>query len=102
MSANVKELQGLNQNIQQFKPWFDDSFTGLSVMRQLTLAFPENGAVTAKTIEIHDGNVVTCTGTTQSQAALLNALNTVARGGRRDKSHIGAAPRQGASDAVHV
>ncbi|HUZ06299.1 MAG TPA: hypothetical protein VMV89_02300, partial [Candidatus Paceibacterota bacterium] len=75
MSANVKELQGMQQNIQQFKPWFDDSFTGLSVMRQMTLAFPENGSVTAKTIEIHDGNVVTCTGTAQSQAALLKTLN---------------------------
>ncbi|HEY5233286.1 MAG TPA: hypothetical protein VIK35_07135 [Verrucomicrobiae bacterium] len=75
MSSKVKDLQGLNQNIQQFKPWFDDSFTGLSVMRQLTLAFPETGTVTAKTIEIHDGNVVTCTGTTQSQAALLKTLN---------------------------
>jgi len=74
MSAKVTELQGLQQNIQQFKPWFDNSFTSLSVMRQLTLAFPENGAVTAKTVEIHDGNVVTCTGTAQSQAALLKTI----------------------------
>jgi hypothetical protein len=74
MSAKVTELQGLEQNIQQYRPWFDDSFTSLSIMRQLTLAFPEDGEVTAKTIEIHDDNVVTCTGTALSQAALLKTL----------------------------
>jgi hypothetical protein len=71
MAAKVTELDGLQQDIQQFRPWFDDSFINLSIMRQLTLAFPEDGEVTAKTVDIHDGNVVTCTGTAQSQAALL-------------------------------
>ena len=74
MSAKVTELDGLQQNIRQFRPWFDDSFISLSIMRQLTLAFPEDGVVTAKTIEIHDDNVVTCTGTAQSQAALLKTI----------------------------
>jgi hypothetical protein len=74
MSAKVTELQGLQQNIQQYRPWFDDSFTGLSVMRQLTLAFSEDGSVTAKTVEIRDGNLVTCSGTAQSQSALLKTI----------------------------
>jgi hypothetical protein len=71
MSKKVTELQGLEQDIQQFRPWFDDSFISLSIMRELTMAFPEDGEVTAKTVEIRDDNVVTCTGTAQSQAALL-------------------------------
>jgi hypothetical protein len=75
MSAKVMELQGLQENIRQFRPWFDDSFISLSIMRQLTLAFPEDGVVTAKTVEIHDDNVVTCTGTAQTQAALLKTLS---------------------------
>jgi Tfp pilus assembly protein PilN len=74
MEAKVTELDRLEQNIQQFHPWFDDSFISLSILRQLTLAFPEDGVVTAKTIEIHDGDVVTCTGIAQSQAALLRTL----------------------------
>jgi hypothetical protein len=74
MSAKVAELDGLQENIREFRPWFDDSFISLSVMRQLTLAFSEDGAVTAKTVEIHDGNEVTCTGTAQSQAALLKTI----------------------------
>ena len=75
MAAKVTELQGLQENIRQFRPWFDDSFISLSIMRQLTLAFPEDGVVTAKTVEIHDDNVVTCTGTAQTQAALLKTLS---------------------------
>ena len=74
MSAKVTELDGLQENIREFHPWFDDSFISLSIMRQLTLAFPEDGVVTAKTVEIHDDNVVTCTGTAQTQAALLKTL----------------------------
>ncbi|HEX3890038.1 MAG TPA: hypothetical protein VHX90_04220 [Verrucomicrobiae bacterium] len=74
MSAKVAELDGLQRDIRQFQPWFDDSFINLNVMRQLTLAFPENGDVTAKTIEIRDDNLVTCSGTAQSQAALLKTI----------------------------
>jgi len=75
MSAKVQELDGLQQQIQQYSPWFDGSFRNLTVLRQLTLAFPEDGSVTAKTVEIRDGNTVTCTGTAQDNAALRRTLN---------------------------
>jgi len=77
ISGKVRDLDGLQQNIRQFHPWFDDSFTSLSIMRQITLAFPEDGSVTAKTIEIHDGNEVACSGTAQSQAALLKTTGVL-------------------------
>ena len=44
-------------------------------MRQLTTAFPEDGAVTAKTVEIHDGSQVNCSGTARDNAALLRTLS---------------------------
>jgi hypothetical protein len=75
MSAKAGELDGLQQQIRQYRPWFDDSCRGLSIMRQLTLAFPEDGAVTAKTVEIHDGNQVNCSGTARDNAALLRTLS---------------------------
>jgi hypothetical protein len=71
MSAKVKELDALQQQILQYHPWFDDAFTGLSILRQLSLSFPEDGVVSAKTVEIHDGNVVTCSGVSRDNAALL-------------------------------
>ncbi len=74
MSAKVLELQGVQNHIQQFQPWFDDSFRDLAILRQLTLAFPEDGVVTAKTIQIQEGNTVSCSGNAQNNAALLATL----------------------------
>jgi len=44
-------------------------------LRQLTLAFPEEGSVTAKSLEIQNGNIVICTGTAHDQASFLQTLN---------------------------
>jgi len=41
----------------------------------LTTAFPEDGIVSAKTVEIRDVNTVTCSGTARDNAALLRTLN---------------------------
>jgi hypothetical protein len=74
MSAKVQELDGLQQQIRQYRPWFDRAFPCLSVLRELTLAFPEDGAVSAKTVEIRDVNTVTCSGTARDNGALLKTL----------------------------
>jgi len=37
----------------------------------LSLAFPEDGVVTAKNIEIRDGTTVTCSGTARDSSSLL-------------------------------
>src|SRR5215831_4353505 len=62
ISAKVTELEQVTQKINQFRPWFDESVRGLTILKQLTLAFPEEGTVSAKTVEIRDLNAVTCTG----------------------------------------
>jgi hypothetical protein len=71
MSAKVLELQAVQDQIQQYGPWYDDSFRDLAILRQLSLAFPEDGAVTAKTIEIRDDNTVSCSGNARDYTALL-------------------------------
>lgn len=75
MSASVRELEEVQQRIRQYRPWFDDSVRGLSILRQLTVAFPEDGVVTAKTVEIRDGRLVTCTGTSGDNPSLLKTLD---------------------------
>jgi hypothetical protein len=72
-------LQAVEDNIRQYRPWFDDSFRDLAILRQLSLAFPEDGAVTAKTIEIRDDNTVNCSGTARDTASLL-AMQSKLRG----------------------
>ena len=75
MSAKVTELDGFQQQIRQYRPWFDDSFRCLGILRQLTMVFPEDGVVSAKTLEIRDVNVVTCSGVARDNAALLRTLS---------------------------
>jgi hypothetical protein len=71
MSAKVSDLEAVQDNIRQYRPWFDDSFRDLAILRQLSLAFPEDGVVTAKTIEIRDDNTVSCSGNARDYAAVL-------------------------------
>jgi hypothetical protein len=71
MSAKVQDLEGLQKQIGQYRPWFDESYQSLSILKQVTMAFPEDGVVTAKTIDIRDGNAVNCSGNARDQAAFL-------------------------------
>ena len=74
MSARVGQLEQMQTNIKTYRPWFDESLRNLSILRELTMAFPEDGAVTAKTVEIRSPNVITCTGTAKDNAALLQTV----------------------------
>ena len=74
IEATVGELETVQRQIRQYRPWFDDSFTGLTILRELTLAFPEDGSVTAKTVEIRALNTINCSGTARDHAALLRTL----------------------------
>ena len=70
MAVKVGELQHIQDQILFYHPWYDDTYRTLAILRQVTLAFPENGAVTAKTIEIRDsGTTVSCSGNTVDGAA---------------------------------
>jgi hypothetical protein len=75
ISARVKELEKTQQQIKQFRPWFDDSFRSLSILRRLAEAFPEDGAVSAKTVEIREASTVICSGTARDNQALLRTLD---------------------------
>ena len=77
IAPEVQQLQGISANIDSFRSWYGSRSWNISghpnllVLRQLSLAFPEDGAVTAKSIEIRDGNTVTCSGTAADQSSLL-------------------------------
>ena len=75
MSAKVNDLNAIQSKIQEYQPWYDTSYHVLAILKQLTLAFPENGSVTVKNIEIHNGNTVTCTGTATDNTAWLGTYS---------------------------
>ena len=65
----------MQAQIRKYRPWFDDSFRSLSIIRQVTLAFPEDSMVTAKVLEIREGKVVSCSGNAKDNLALLKMMN---------------------------
>ena len=74
IKSNVQDLEVMNGKIKQFRPWFDESVRGLQILKKLTEAFPEDGAVTAKTLEIRDLTTVTCSGVARDYQSLLRTV----------------------------
>ncbi|MBK9138301.1 MAG: hypothetical protein IPM17_05985 [Verrucomicrobia bacterium] len=81
IKARVTEVERLNQENRKLRPWFDDSFRSLTILRRLTEAFPEDGSVSAKTVTIREltgpqeGTTVTCSGTARSNQALIQTID---------------------------
>ena len=75
IEPEVRDLETLQQHIKTFRPWFDESFRSLNILTRLTEAFPDEGIVTARTVEIRDLSIVTCSGVAQDNQAFLNMLD---------------------------
>ena len=73
MRRNVADLESVQQNIRRFRPWFDSAPLNLQVLESLTSAFPEQGEVWAKNVQIGEDFKVTCNAFAQNQSA-LNAM----------------------------
>jgi len=86
----VHEIEDAQQHIRQFRSWTDHARTlrSLTVLRQLTQAFPEDGSVTAKTIEIREEAAVRCTGTASDQAALLRVVDKLRAASHVNDPHV--------------
>jgi hypothetical protein len=81
MSVKAGDLGEVQGQIQKYRPWFDSSFRYLSILKDVTGAFPEDGSVTAKTLEIRnvaeapDANAVSCSGNAATYAALQKTVH---------------------------
>jgi len=71
MSTEVAELKVIKDKIDTYRPWADKKVAGLTILRQITMAFPDDGTVTAKTLEIRDLNTVVCSGVARSMQSLV-------------------------------
>jgi hypothetical protein len=69
LAPTVNELTTDQDQIKKFRPWYDTTFRDLQIIRKLKDAFPDDGSVSAKKIEIHDVSGVTCSGTARDNAA---------------------------------
>ena len=83
IEPRVTEIDGMQQNIRKFRPWFDSSAHTLTILKNLTQAFPEDGVVSVKTLEIKDLSEVSCSGVADDNQALLKLLDRL-----RAEDHI--------------
>ena len=75
MKGKVEELEDLQSKVRRFRPWHETNLVTLNIMKRVTEAFPEDGVVSAKTIEIREGNLVSCMGTARDRASLLKTTD---------------------------
>jgi len=98
MEPRVHELEEMQQQIRRFRPWFDTSFQSLTIMRGVSAAFPVEGVVTAKSLEIRDPGSVTCSGVARDNLSFLKMLDqlrgTKEIGGLKVDSVRGKTPLQ--------
>lgn len=77
MQKTVTELRDTQKKIGQFRPWYDESFSAMTILKSLTEAFPSDGAVTAKIVEIRDLNTVMCSGEARDNRSLMATLKNL-------------------------
>lgn len=75
MAAQVADLDQVQARIREFRPWYDTTYRNLSIMRRVVECFPDNGSVTAKSLEIHSPNTVSISGTARDNTSLLRTLD---------------------------
>jgi len=73
-----KEVEGLKfsqKQIRRFRPWFDESFHSMTVIKKITEAFPQDGSVTAKSLELRGNSIVTCTAIASDSPSSIKLLD---------------------------
>jgi hypothetical protein len=75
MAAPVAELETVQTRIREYRPWYDTTFRNLTILKRIIECFPDNGSVTARSVEIHGPTSVSVTGTARDNASLLRTLD---------------------------
>lgn len=88
METKVVELSKIRDEIRRYRPWYDESVRTLAILRRVTEAFPQDGAVSAKTVELREPARVTCTGTARNRDVLFQALDKLREAKEVSDVHI--------------
>lgn len=74
MEPGVKEVESLQEKLKKYRPWNEDAIYSLSLLRDMTGAFPEKGDVWVKTLEIRNLSEVQFTGEARNNRVWLEML----------------------------
>lgn len=75
MESNVRELENTQQLIRLYRPWFDESAPSLTILARVTEAFPMQGSVTAKMLEVRNQSQVLCSGTATDNQSFMTMID---------------------------
>ncbi len=71
ISAQVDQINQAQNQILKYRAWYDNRLRSIKILNILAVAFPDNGSVTAKTVEIRDMATVNCAGTAADNQSFL-------------------------------
>ncbi len=74
----VAEVEVIQDRVKFFRDWYNEEFPSLSAIETLTSAFPEEGTIWARTLEIQNTMNISCSGfarNNQDLLAMLDQLN---------------------------
>ena len=75
ISSQAADLDDLQKEIHEFRPWFKTSPENLQLFEGLVSSFPSQGDVWAKSIQVGKDYQVTCTGFARTQPALMAMMD---------------------------
>ena len=70
----MRRVSALQEKIRKYRPWHDDAIRSLSVLREITKAFPEEGSIWVKSVEIRGMASLQMSGEAKSEKAWLAML----------------------------
>ena len=77
MKPKVERVEALQRSVRAFRPWFGSSVETLAIAAHIASAFPAEGTVWVKKIEIKDLSTVVCTGNASDNRDLLKLLDAL-------------------------
>ena len=81
LEHQAKDVRNAQEQIARYSPWFDETARGLSILKVLAQAFPQDGSVTAKTVDIRNLTEVTCSGIARDSLAYRTVIENLGKAG---------------------
>jgi hypothetical protein len=69
LQPKVAELTAMQDEIKQFRDYYDQAARDVAIWAKLAATLPRNGSVSLKTLEVRDQGAVTCTGVARDNDA---------------------------------
>jgi hypothetical protein len=79
VDLRARDVRQARDQINKYGAWFDETARGLGILKALADSFPQDGSVTAKTVEIHNLSEVTCSGIARDNLAYSKMIDNLAK-----------------------